>query len=291
MPKHKTLLKLRDKYENEHSQYIDIDGTDIHFRDEGNPEGPVLILIHGVLSSLQTWDGWVKELSEHYRLIRMDIPGFGLTGPAKNRDYSPEYAADFCEKFTQAMELEDGFFLAGNSLGGFLSWNYAAKYPDRVGKLVLLNPIGYPQKVPPLINLIVSPVIKGVAKMVSPRFLVDRGVREVYGNPRRIRTSNFDHYNDMLSRPGNRETMVETLEAMIMYADHPTLKNKIRDIKAPTLMQWGRKDRWVPIELLDHWLMDLNTKVKHVIYEGVGHIPMEEIPKASAADAHAFLAR
>ena len=285
----KVLQELKDKYENEQSQYIDIDGTHIHFRDEGNADKPVLLMIHGVLSSLHTWDGWVEALGSHYRLIRMDIPGFGLTGPARNRDYSPEYAADFCEKFTQALGIDDGFYLAGNSLGGFLSWNYAAKYPERVGKLVLLDPIGYPQPVPALIKLIVSPLLKGVAKLTAPRVLVDRGVREVYGNPRKIKRATFDLYNDMLKRPGNRECMVETLEAMTFYSDHPTLKNKIRDIKAPTLMLWGRKDRWVPIELLENWLMDLHTKVEHVIYEGVGHIPMEEIPEISARDAHSFL--
>lgn len=285
----KILQTLKAKYENQQSQYIEIEGTQIHYRDEGRVNKPVLLLIHGVLSSLHTWDGWVEQLSDDYRLIRMDIPGFGLTGPAKQRDYSPEFAAAFCEKFTQALDLEDGFFLAGNSLGGFLSWNYAAKYPQRVAKLVLLDPIGYPQKVPPLIKLIVSPVVKGLAKLTAPRVLVDRGVREVYGNPRKIKRVTFDLYNDMLKRPGNRESMVETLEAMTLYADHPTLKNKIRDIQAPTLMLWGRKDRWVPIELLDHWLMDLNTKVQHIIYEGVGHIPMEEIPEASARDAHNFL--
>lgn len=285
----KTLQKLKAKYENKQSQYIDIDGTHIHYRDEGCADKPVLLMIHGVLSSLHTWDGWVEQLSDDYRLIRMDIPGFGLTGPAKKRDYSPEFAAEFCEKFTQALSLEDGFFLAGNSLGGFLSWNYAAKYPQRVRKLVLLDPIGYPQKVPPLIKLIVSPLVKGIAKLTAPRILVDRGVREVYGNPRKIKQVTFDLYNDMLKRPGNRESMVETLEAMTFYADHPTLKNKIRDIQAPTLMLWGRKDRWVPIGLLDNWLMDLNTKVQHIIYEGVGHIPMEEIPETSARDAHKFL--
>lgn len=283
------LQKLKRKYENEQSQYITIEGTDIHFRDEGNADKPVLLMIHGVLSSLHTWDGWVDRLSDDYRLIRMDVPGFGLTGPAKKRDYSPEYSAEFCELFTRALQLEDGFYLAGNSLGGFLSWNYAAIYPHRIAKLVLLDPIGYPQKVPPLIKLAVSPLIKRLAKLTAPRALVDRGVREVYGNPRKIRRATFDLYNDMLKRPGNRETMIETLEAMILYADHPTLKNKIRDIKAPTLMLWGRKDRWVPVELLDNWLMDLNTKVQHKVYEGVGHVPMEEIPATSARDAHEFL--
>ena len=285
----KILQALKNKYENEQSQYIKIDGTHIHFRDEGSADKPVLILIHGVLSSLHTWDGWVAALSDHYRLIRMDIPGFGLTGPAQQPDYSPEYAADFCEQFTQTLGIEDGFYLAGNSLGGFLSWNYAAKYPDRVAKLVLLDPIGYPQKIPALIKLVLSPLVKSAAKRVAPRLLVDKGVREVYGNPRKITRTTFDLYNDMLKRPGNRASMVDVLEAMTFYADHPTLKNKIREIKAPTLMLWGRKDRWVPIHLLEHWLMDLHTKVEHVIYEGVGHIPMEEIPEMSARDAHNFL--
>lgn len=285
----KALQRLKDKYENEDSQYLTVDGTRVHYRDEGNADKPVLILIHGVLSSLHTWDGWIDELGDHYRIIRLDVPGFGLTGPSQKNDYSPNYAAEFCELFTQALGLDDGFYVAGNSLGGFLAWNYAAMYPNRVGKLILIDPIGYPQKVPAIINLILAPVVKGVAKITSPRFIVERGVREVYGNPRKIGRKTYDIYYDMLTRPGNRQSMVETLEAMVAYSTHPTLKNRIRDIQAPTLMLWGRKDRWVPIELLENWLMDLHTKVEHVIYEGLGHIPMEENPKVSARDAHRFL--
>jgi hypothetical protein len=72
------LDKLKMKYADVESKIIQIDDMNIHYKDEG--QGPVLILVHGVCASLHTWDGWAGRLKDHYRIIRMDLPGFGLTG-------------------------------------------------------------------------------------------------------------------------------------------------------------------------------------------------------------------
>src|SRR4051794_40096983 len=142
---------LRRKYESEHSRYVKIDGTRVHYRIEG--DGPPLVLLHGVLASLQTWDGWVHELKPHYRMIRVDLPGFGLTGPMASRNYTPEYSATFMDELRSKLGLER-FHLAGNSLGGFLSWYYTTAYPARVDKLILIDPIAYPQKLPAVMKLV-----------------------------------------------------------------------------------------------------------------------------------------
>ncbi|SVE42847.1 uncharacterized protein METZ01_LOCUS495701, partial [marine metagenome] len=89
--------QLKEKYASSNSRYLSIDDTVIHYQDEG--EGPVLILSHGALASLHTWDGWVDALKSKYRLIRFDIPGFGLSGPNGNKQFNPEYAEKWLSLF------------------------------------------------------------------------------------------------------------------------------------------------------------------------------------------------
>src|SRR4051812_40853756 len=141
------LYELKDKYEGPGSRYLEVDGTNVHYRVEG--KGPTLVLLHGVLASLHTWDGWVAELRDHYQIIRLDLPGFGLTGPMASEDYTPEYAMEFFEKFRVKLSSQcsscnlDKFMIAGNSLGGFVSWYYAAHHPEHVEKLIIIDPIAY----------------------------------------------------------------------------------------------------------------------------------------------------
>lgn len=280
------LKKLRTKYENEHSRYINVDGLDIHYRDEG--EGPLLVLVHGLLASLHTWDGWVEHLKHHYRVLRLDVPGFGLTGPHAEMEYTPEYAAHFCEKLVRAIGVNEPFYLAGSSLGGFISWNYAALYPDRVKKLILLDPIGYPQPLPWVLRLVTQPVMRHFARFVTPKPLLVRNLREIYGDHGRLSEDKIQTYYELLRRSGNRDSMVRFFDTLVEYSTHPTLKERIKEVKAPTLLMWGREDRWVPVELVQQWIEDVRN-IQHIIYDGVGHIPMEELPLPTVRDALAFL--
>ena len=81
-----SLEDLKKEYANEHSKFVEVDGLQVHYRDEGS--GFPIVLVHGTAASLHTWDAWTKRLKENYRVIRMDLPAFGLTGPNAQRDYS-----------------------------------------------------------------------------------------------------------------------------------------------------------------------------------------------------------
>ena len=125
-----------------------MDGLSVHYRDEG--AGPPLLLLHGTGSSLHTWDAWTDALRGHFRVIRMDLPGFGLTGPNRDDDYRIERYVEFVEAFRRRLGLES-FALAGNSLGGEIAWSYTVAHPDRVSALVLVDPAGYPIDRPALV--------------------------------------------------------------------------------------------------------------------------------------------
>lgn len=180
----RSMIELTADYTNEQSRFVAIDDLNIHYRDEG--QGPVLVLLHGVASSLHTWDGWVEQLKPHYRIIRLDLPGHGLTGPDKTRKrYDIDYMVDKLDKFLTRLNVNKAS-IAGNSLGGYISWNYALQRPDRVEKLVLIDSAGYPQDMPFIMNLASWPVVGEMSQLMMPRFMVGMNVRAAYGDEDKV---------------------------------------------------------------------------------------------------------
>ena len=128
---------VHDLHANEQSKFIKLgglqQGINLHYRDEGlnpvtHPDAPVLVLLHGIMASLHTWDGWVDTLKDDFRIIRVDIPGFGLTGPYADGIYNIKRSMDMIDQLTNELNISS-FSLAGNSMGGFISWSFAANYP------------------------------------------------------------------------------------------------------------------------------------------------------------------
>ena len=284
------LSELRAKYENEHSRYVEVEGTRVHYRVEG--QGPPLLLLHGVNAHLQTWDGWVEHLAEHFTITRIDVPGFGLTGPMKNRDYTPEAALRFFELTRQQLGM-DRFSIAGNSLGGFLGWYYAAHHPERVEKLILVDPLSYPQTAPAIMRFASAPLIRSIAPYCVPRSFIRDSLVHVYGDPSRVTSSLVRRYHDLLLRPGNRQAMIDYFRNSHLFftldADgQGKYSRKIADLKCPTLLMWGEKDAWIPVRHVESFQRDLpSIQVKR--YPDLGHVPMEEMPELTARDALAFL--
>jgi len=280
------MAELKAKYANENSRFVTIDGTTVHYRDEGT--GPALLLLHGVCASLHTWDGWVKELKPHYRLIRIDNPGFGLTGPLASGKYTPENYVEMLDKFASAMGLEK-FSIAANSLGGYISWNYTLAYPRKVDKLILIDSVGYRQEMPGLLKLATNPLMRPFARFMMPRFFIDKAVREVYGDGTKVTDKVRDTYFELAMREGNKSAWVDVFMEMKNRSVLDSVSKGISDIPRPTLVMWGSKDIWIPYEkIFPNWKRDL-PNASFIVYDGVGHIPMEEIPVQTARDAHLFL--
>ena len=280
------MHKLKDKYRNEKSCDIELYGNTIHYRSEGNPEGKVLLLLHGLVSGLQTWNGWIHELKDTYHLIRLDLPGFGLTGPSKIA-YSKELWINTIHELTKQLSIET-FSIAGNSLGGYIAWNYALKYPNQVERLILIDPVGYPQKMPFSIWFFSLPVIGESVNLSIPKFIFTHNVRQVYGDKNRITQKTIDFYYDMALRPGAAKAYITIFRILRSRCNDQTLGEKIPLIQCPTLLMWGDKDVWVPVELAYRWKKDL-PDAQLILYPGVGHVPMEEIPQQSAHDAKQFI--
>lgn len=277
---------LTQKYTNETSRYVKVDNLTFHYQDEGT--GPVLVLLHGVASSSHTWDGWVKELSPYYRIIRIDLPGHGLTGPDNSRkNYDIDYMTDMLSKLLVRIKV-DKAHIAGNSLGGYIAWNYAVKNPEKVDKLILLDSAGFPQKMPFIMKFASWPGVGEMSRVFMPRFLVSKNVKAAYGDKSKVDKELVRRYHDLTMRKGNRKALVSIFREFKRQSKNEHLGDAVSSVKAPTLLMWGELDTWVPLEIMELFRQNL-TDVNLVTYEGVGHMPMEEIPVQTARDAHHFI--
>src|SRR6202171_338422 len=143
------LTALLPEYGAAPSKFVEIEGMRIHYRDEG--AGSPLVLLHGFGSSLYTWDGWVRQLAGTRRLIHLDLPGFGLTGPAPDGDYRTERYAHVVAALLDRLGVER-IDVAGNSMGGRTALMFALAHPERVRKLILVDAGGLaPMAAPPLV--------------------------------------------------------------------------------------------------------------------------------------------
>ena len=277
---------LKNEFTNEHSQFIEIDEVNVHYRDEG--EGFPIVLIHGTAASLHTWDAWTDELKKTNRVIRMDLPAFGITGPNKNADYSIEAYTTFLHSFLEKLKLEK-FHLAGNSLGGNIAWNYTADYPSKVEKLILVDASGLPtnKSQPAIFKMAKTPILNSLFLYITPRFLIKKNIEEVYEDDSKITDELINRYHKMALRVGNRKAFIDRAKTDFKLDTQVNLE-KLKSIQTPTLLIWGAKDLWIPIangirmnEIL------VNSKLE--VLENSGHVPMEENPRESLKLMNEFL--
>jgi len=274
--------ELKEKYANEASQFINIDGLDVHYRIEG--QGPDLVLVHGTAASLHTWDAWTELLKDEFRIIRFDLPAFGLTGPSAERDYSIQAYSEFLERFTRELAL-DSFSIAGNSLGGGIAWSFAAQHPERVEKLILIDATGIPDDKgdPAVFKMARNPVLGALFEYLTPKSFIKKNMKEVYFDDTKVTEELVTRYHEMALRAGNRIAFRDRAHVV-----NPDITAQLAKITAPTLIIWGEEDQWIPVESA-YVLQDQIPSAELAILEDMGHVPMEEDPKTTVYLTKEFL--
>jgi len=279
--------ELKSKYAPAPSSFISIGGMDVHFRDEGNKADSIpVVLIHGTGSSLHTFDVWANNLKGDYRVIRMDLPAYGLTGPFPDRNYSIDSYVSFIKDFLTSLGIKK-CSLAGNSLGGNIAWNFTLQYPEMVDKLILIDAAGYPassKSIPIAFKIARIPFLNNLFTYISPYFIVKASVENVYADKTKVTDSIVDRYFELSLRKGNRQAFVDRFA----FQNDTNAHLKIKNIKQPTLVLWGEEDLLIPIEkaYLFHENLANDTLV---IIKNSGHIPMEESPIESLKPLKSFL--
>ncbi len=265
------------------SKFVHIQGMSTHFSVEG--EGHPFLLIHGTGASIHDFNKWAEIMKPHYQIIRLDLPGFGLTGPNPSGIYDTDFYLNFLEEFLDYLKV-DSIFLAGNSFGGHLAWNYSLKRPDQVKKLVLLNAAGYPRddkKLPLGFRLTKNKFYGNILGKITPKFLIKKTVLAAYADDDFVQQDVIDRYFELLLREGNRAALVGRMtQAVEDYS------GQIPSIKTPTLILWGKEDEMISASFANKFDTDIPNS-RMIIYDDIGHLPMEEHAKTSASDTHKFL--
>jgi pimeloyl-ACP methyl ester carboxylesterase len=278
---------LQAKWAPPPSQFIAVRGMQLHLRDEGPRDDPVpIVLLHGTGASLHTWDGWTRELARERRVIRFDLPGFGLTGPSPDGVYSIESYVDTVLALADTLGVQR-FIVAGNSLGGYVAWATAVLHPERVDRLILVDAAGYPfrsQSIPLAFRIARTPVLNVLMRDVLPRSVVAASLRNVYGDPTRVTPALVDRYFDLATRAGNRAALVARFD----QTTPGSLAERVPEIRVPTLILWGGKDRLIPLEFGARFARDIQGS-RLVVFDTLGHVPHEEDPARTVAAVLPFI--
>lgn len=289
-----TVDDLRGRWAPPPSVFLDVAGMKVHLRDEGpRDDASPLVLLHGTGSSLHAWEDWASALKDRRRVIRFDMAGFGLTGPSPDGVYSVDNDVHLLIAVLDKLGVSR-CVLGGNSLGGAVAWRTALAHPDRVDKLILVDAGGYPSKpesMPIGFRLAQLPVISALLTHTLPRSLVEQGLHNVFGDPRRVTPEMVERAVAMNQREGNRRALVERFRQRSSEARRmadATLAGRIAELKLPTLIVWGGRDRLIPPADGERFHRDIEGSVL-AIFDDLGHAPEEEDPARTVAAVKDFL--
>jgi pimeloyl-ACP methyl ester carboxylesterase len=283
---------LEATYANAESQYLNLPGDiRVHYRDQGDPTKPVLLMVHGFSASLHTWEPLLEFLGPHYRMISLDLPGHGLTRAPGDLEVSPTYYADLLEQFAVAMEL-DSFNLMGSSMGGHVAWEYTLAHPERVDALILVAAAGWPRedaagaRRPAILQLIGVPVIGPMLRDLENRPLVEQGLKASFADPAKVDAAMVDRYVNLSRAPGHRQLLISISQRFGELQG--ATPERLAAITAPVLVMAGKLDNLVPFAHAERFSTAI-PRATTAFFDDLGHIPQEEDPRRAAINIAAFL--
>lgn len=285
---------LENRYAALDSRFLTLsDGLVVHYVDEGPKNAPVVLMVHGLASSVDTWSAWAEDLKEDYRVIRVDLPGHGLTRSPELGEIPISYLSAFLDEFATQLGLND-FVLIGSSLGGHAAWHYALQNADALNGLVLIAAAGLPDspdeisKKPLTFQLIRHPLFMPVLSGMNPESLVKNGLNGAYAQPEIVTQDQIDRYTDLALAPGHRKTLLQLASRPrdTELDDQESLKS----LDLPVLILQGDADIITPPEHSER-LSQLISGAELIMYPGIGHLPHEEAADQSLSDLRGFLER
>jgi pimeloyl-ACP methyl ester carboxylesterase len=281
------LSQLEARWLADRADMIDVAGQRLHVRDSGRndplQDRPAIIMLHGFGASLHTWEPWAAALADRYRVIRYDLPGFGLSPPDQGGDFSVARDIAVLGALMDRLGLARAT-LIGNSMGGKVAWHFAARFPERVDRLVLISPDGFAQagqaygEAPRIGSAL------GLMRIFLPKPLLRMNLASAYADPMRLTDALVTRYHDLMLAPGARAAMIGRLEQAVLEDPAGLLPR----ITAPTLLLWGARDRLIPVSNADDYLA-LMPGATLVRFRALGHLPHEEAPDESLVPLLAFL--
>jgi len=283
-PMDKSAEAIEAKYLEDSSSFLNIDGVNIHYTDEGI--GPAILLLHANYANLIDWKPWVETLSPNYRIIRMDIPGHGLTEADPLNDYSMPRTVFLIETLISSLGIKQ-LSVVGASLGGTIGIHFTRNNPEIVDHLILVSPgalnprvrgSNEPAKLPKAFNLMTQ---------ITPRLLVKGHLTGGFGDPSNISEELITRWHDLLLKEGQRDAQMARMRQYVSG----DIDQVIKQVKAPVLIMWGKKNKVVPVELAYEMknLLVNSHSIEMIIYESGGHQLVQELGQETAVDALEYL--
>ncbi len=282
-----TWDEILAKYSDADSRFVVLEGADgirVHYKDQG--AGPAVLLIHSSFGDLKDWDPWVAVLSRSYRVVRLDLPAFGLTGPVPSGNYSIDRYLTLVDALMDHLGIER-FAVVGASYGGLVAFRYAATRLERVQALVLANSAGVEYGGRGGTKERVRPAIREFKPEVRTTAATEAALNTVVNDPARI-TPEFvarkTDYANVIGR--DREAFVATQ----MY-ERGNPERVLSHVRAPALVLWGGNSRGLSAETAQLFVdyMKNVKSARKIVYDGGGHLLHIERPDQTVADVKQFL--
>lgn len=270
----------------EYSHFAEIDGVRVHYQEKGT--GMPLVLLHGFTSSTYSWKDVFDPLSKNFRVIAVDLKGFGFSGKPDG-DYTRLAQASLVAHLLDYLKVERAW-LCGNSMGGQVALNIAVKNPQRVAGLILIDSGGVAvtggNSLAPSYLLVpfVGRILTALA-MTSDK-LVREGLEKSFYDDAKITDDRVSYYYRPLQTRGGQ---LAALRARTQAGQFP-IEQDLSSIKARTLIIWGAEDGVIPLAA-GRKMNSLIKDSKLVIIEKCGHVPQEEMPERVLDEMTKFIER
>jgi pimeloyl-ACP methyl ester carboxylesterase len=267
-------------------RFLNLGGHRVFYHRRGR--GTPVLLVHGFLVSHYAWRAVIAELAAAHDVIAIDLPGFGES----DRPRPVDFRYDFLGYMETLVGVLDSLeipraALVGHSMGGGIALVTAARRPERVSRLAVVNPLVYPFKMPPEILPLLVP---GLGPMLF-RALYTRGImrrsmlKDIYCDPALVTEEWVDYIWERVNRPGG----LEAAHAVIRACANPrVVEDSLRLVRCPTLVAWGDGDRLFAAASAERLRDDIAGSELHLI-PGCGHAPHEEQPAALVRQLAPFL--
>jgi pimeloyl-ACP methyl ester carboxylesterase len=277
------LDELARRYGGDNLRHVELDGVKLAYKVEGR--GPPLVLLHSHFYTMRQWQPWVEELAGDFKVIRYDLTSHGLTGQDPSGDYSRARGTGLLAGLLDHLDIERAA-IVGSSTGGALAWYFAAHYPQRVDKLVLINAPGMPR----ITNKYMEKTLPdwmGYVFYLLPESLF-RPFLEAPVVDKSLITDELVHeFHQMYRGQGNRMAELHRMQAW----ERGDVSPHLAKITAPTLILWGEANPQLPVEHVEQYRAKLAraASVSTKIYPDTGHVIPLERPRQSARDVRSFL--
>jgi len=281
---------------------IDIDGP-VHFVDFGG-EGSPLLMVHGLGGNALNWMAVGPALAERHHAVAIDLAGFGQT-PLFKRSAAVGANAELVRQFIDRV-FDEPVILMGNSMGGHIAILVAADHPDKVDRLVLVDPavpgVHVRRPEPAMLGVMAALSVPGLAenlldrraRMLGPEGLVKETLALVCADPSRLSAEVVEAHVRLtgeranLGRQNYRALLQATRSIGLRMAD-PRFWPRARQVKTPTLLIHGELDHVIPLAAARELVRRVPGWTLEVI-DGVGHVPMMEVPDSFLRVFNAWMA-